>query len=92
MRISLIKSIALVSITSLFFGVVKAASFKWDIADSGVLRIVTEGSNQGLISGTGILVNKKGYVITNYHVVASYIENPANNSYVLDGEIGRAHV
>ena len=64
-----------------------AISFDPRDADSGVIRIVTE-VGKTRVTGTGILVNKNGYVVTNYHVVKQYIDNPLYTSYVLDGGKG----
>ncbi|VAW74393.1 hypothetical protein MNBD_GAMMA12-150 [hydrothermal vent metagenome] len=61
------------------------ASFNPKIIDSGVVRIEITLSSGNVITGTGILINRQGYVLTNFHVIKQLIGAKDAKSIVYDG-------
>ncbi len=61
------------------------ASFNPKIIDSGVVRIEITLVSGNVITGTGILVNRQGYVLTNFHVIKQLIGAKDAQSIVYDG-------
>lgn len=73
----------------LVFGVIQeslAARFNTDIIDSGVVRITIRHASGREVTGSGILLNRRGYVLTNYHVIKSIIGAKNINYFVFDGD------
>lgn len=62
-----------------------AASFNTNIIDSGVVRIEIRLVSGVEITGTGILVNRQGYVLTNYHVIKKIVGAKGARYFVYDG-------
>lgn len=57
--------------------------------DPSVVRIFIVGPN-GIESGTGFVINREGYVATNFHVVSSHLES-GWQVFVADGGVDPAH-
>lgn len=57
--------------------------------DPSVVRIFIVGPN-GITAGTGFVINREGYVATNFHVVSSHLES-GQQIFVADGGVTPDH-
>ncbi len=66
-----------------------AVSFNTDVIDSGVVRIEIKLASGLEVTGTGILVNRQGYVLTNFHVIKTIIGLKSARYYIYDGAVNK---
>ena len=73
----------------LFYGHNTVAALDFDALERSVLRIVTQ-TNQGTGTGTGFVINDRGYIATNVHVIdgGNLIKAiPTNSNTMYDVEV-----
>ena len=95
-----IAALILCIVLLLSFSVCCYAESATNEARKGVIRIVeaiySDGALEGYAMGTGFFVGKEGepvrYLVTNYHVVAKYIENGKGNTFEYKDKYGTKHI
>ncbi len=83
----MIRSLILVLLSYSFIQNGLAAPFNTKILDSGVVRIEIRLPGGVKITGSGFLINRDGYVLTNYHVIKRIIGASNVEYFVYDGNI-----
>ncbi|VAW74395.1 hypothetical protein MNBD_GAMMA12-151 [hydrothermal vent metagenome] len=82
-----LKQLIFLLLISLFVQAGVAAPFNTHILDSGVVRIEIRLANGGKITGSGMLVNREGYVLTNYHVIHKILKTKNAHFFIYDGNL-----